>query len=61
MEAYLTQDYDWPGVQVSGQIRRSGRPLTSTCWKEQETFTWVSSLPIARASAQLDSGCLRQH
>jgi hypothetical protein len=61
METYLAQDYNWPGVQVSGQIRRSGRPLTSTCWEEQETFTWVSSLPIARASAQLDSGCLCQH
>jgi hypothetical protein len=61
MQAYLAQDYDWPGVQLSGQIRRSRRSLTSSTWEEQQTFTWVSSLSGQRASARLVSDCLRQH
>ncbi len=61
MQAYLAQDYDWPGVQLSGQIRRSRRSLTSVAWEEQKTFTWVSSVPSQRASARLVSDCLRQH
>jgi len=61
MQTYLAKDYDWPGVQVSGQIRRSRRSLISTTWEEQETYTWVSSSPITRTSARSVSAWLRQH
>ncbi len=50
MGPYLHQELDWPGVRLCGQVRRSRRPLYQTSWESQETYTWVSSLPIERVS-----------
>ena len=61
MQDYLAQDYGWMAVRLSGRIRRSRRLPTSTQWEEQKTFTWVSSVPVERTSAQQISNHLRQH
>lgn len=59
MGPYLHQELDWPGVRLCGQVRRSRRPLYQTSWESQETYTWVSSLPIERVSPRTINQLLR--
>lgn len=61
MEAYLDHDFGWRAVRLSGRIRRSRRWPGSTQWEQQETYTWVSSLPLKSTSAPQISRHLRQH
>jgi hypothetical protein len=48
MRPYLEQELDWPGARLSGRIRRSRRSTHATAWESQETYIWISSLPIER-------------
>lgn len=43
--AYLEQELDWPGMRVSGRIRRRRKGLWQAEWEHEETWYWVSSLP----------------
>lgn len=52
MGPYLDRVADWPGVQLSGHLRRSRKRLGHSEWESRETLTWVSSLPINRFSAR---------
>ena len=61
MEAYLAHDFGWKAVRLSGRIRRSRRLPGSSQWEQQETFTWVSSVPRERISARQIAQHLRQH
>lgn len=40
---YLQQEFNWPGLQLSGWIRRSRRKSGQTAWQSQEMTVWVSS------------------
>jgi hypothetical protein len=59
MGPYLQQELDWPGVRLSGHVRRSRRPLGQEEWESQETYTWVSSLPMERVSGRTINQFLR--
>lgn len=59
MGPYLHHELDWPGVRLSGHVRRSRRPLGQTAWESQETYTWVSSLPMERVSPRAINRLLR--
>ena len=61
MTAYLDQELDWPGVHLSGRIRRSRRPLGLTEWESQETHTWISSLSSEQVTATQLAQRLRGH
>ena len=50
MGPYLEQELDWPGVRLSGHVRRSRRSSGATQWESQETYLWVSSLSSERVS-----------
>lgn len=56
---YLEQELDWPGVRLSGQVRRSRRPLGQRDWESQETYTWVSSLPRECVTGRMINAFLR--
>jgi hypothetical protein len=56
---YLEQELDWPGVQLSGRVRRSRRPLDQTAWESQETYIWVSSLAIEHVTPRTINQLLR--
>jgi predicted transposase YbfD/YdcC len=54
MTAYLEQEWQWLGVQLSGRIRRSRRARRQEAWESQETWTWVSSLsPLGRTPERI--------
>jgi hypothetical protein len=59
MGPYLQHELDWPGVRLSGHVRRSRRSLGEAEWSSQETHTWVSSLPIERVSPRTINELLR--
>lgn len=59
MGPYLHQELDWPGVRLSGYVRRSRRPLDQSMWESRETQTWVSSLPIEDITARTINQVLR--
>jgi hypothetical protein len=40
---YLKQEFNWPGLQLCGWIRRSRRKSGQPQWQSQETTLWVSS------------------
>lgn len=58
---YLHQELHWPGVRLSGRIRRSRRPVGQSAWESQETYTWVSSLPQERVSPRMINQLLRRY
>ena len=59
MGPYSQHELDWPGVRLSGYVRRSRRSLSEADWSSQETHTWVSSLPIERVSPRNINELLR--
>ncbi len=61
MTSYLGKEYDWPGLQLCGRIRRSRKPIGATEWQEQKTHTWLSSLSVERATAKDIAQALRGH
>lgn len=44
MTTHLHHVLDWPGVHLSGHLRRSRKPLGQADWESRETFTWVGSV-----------------
>ena len=59
MAPYLEQELNWPGVRLSGHVRRSRRSSSATQWESQETHTWVSSLSLAHVSPRTINELLR--
>ena len=59
MTTYLDQELDWRGAQTSGRIRRSRKRTRQVAWESQETYPWVSSLPVERNTAQRVAQVLR--
>ncbi|MEE8121775.1 MAG: hypothetical protein V3T55_09615 [Anaerolineales bacterium] len=58
---YLEKDLDWPGVQLSGWIRRWRKHLGQTEWDSQTTHVWVSSLSPKKGIACTIARHLRGH
>lgn len=56
---YLAHELDWPGVRLSGRVRRSRRALGQTGWESRETHTWVSSLSIQHVTPRIINQLLR--
>jgi predicted transposase YbfD/YdcC len=61
MAAYLQDEWQWRGVQLSGRIRRSRRACDQEEWESQETWTWVSSLSPRVGTAERIAQDLRGH
>ena len=61
MTLYLDKEFDWPGLQLSGRIRRSRKPIGATAWESQKTHTWLSSLSIESVTAKDIAQALRGH
>jgi predicted transposase YbfD/YdcC len=61
MTAYMAQEWRWPGIQLSGRIRRSRKGRTKTDWESQETWTWVSSLSPELGTPERVAQDLRGH
>lgn len=62
MGVYLQEDYDWPAVQLMGQVRRYRRRLNQTEWESVKTTQWMAGgthLPDL-SPAQLQE-LLREH
>jgi hypothetical protein len=60
MTSYLEKEFDWPGLQLCGRIRRSRKPTGTTEW-EEKTHTWLSSLSTERVTAEDIAQALRSH
>lgn len=58
---YLAQEFGWPGLQLSGLIRRSRRKSCQSKWHSQETTLWVSSRSCEHLSAPQVLTYLRRH
>ena len=61
MTSYLDKEFNWPGLQLCGRIRRSRKPMGATEWEDQKTHTWVSSLSAERVTAKDIAQELRGH
>ena len=61
MTRYLAQEFDWPGLRLCGRIRRSRKRIRGAVWEQQETHTWLSSLPAERVTATDIADALRSH
>ena len=59
--SYLAQEFDWPGLQLCGWIKRSRRKSAQPDWQSQETTLWVSSRSPAHLSAADVLTYLRRH
>lgn len=61
MTAYLGEEWQWRGMQLSGRIRRSRWVGGQKGEDSQETWTWVSSLCPAVATPERIAQELRGH
>ncbi len=61
MTAYLGEEWQWRGVQLSGRIRRSRWASRADGGKSQETWTWVSSLSPTVGTPERIARELRGH
>lgn len=61
MTAYLQDEWQWRGVQLSGRIRRSRTACDQSAWESQETWTWVSSLSPTGETPERLAQDLRGH
>lgn len=61
LEAYLQQEFGWKQVRLVGRIRRSRRRTQDRDWQNQETTTWIGSLPAQQTSPQATALALRHH
>ena len=61
MTAYLDTVLHWPGLQLSGRIRRSRQRSGQTTWESQTTYTWISSADADTTTAKEIAQALRGH
>ena len=61
MTDYLQDEWEWPGMQLSGRIRRFRKRRYASTWESQKTWTWVSSLSPKVGSAKRVAHDLRAH
>jgi len=61
MTPYLASEFAWPGMQLSGRIRRSRKPAGAAAWEKRETHTWISSLSPEQTTAKDIAQALRGH
>jgi hypothetical protein len=61
MTAYLAEEWQWRGMQLSGRIRRSRWTGSPEGEHSQETWTWVSSLSPAVGTPERIAQELRGH
>ncbi len=62
LEAYLAEEYGWPGVQVCGRVRRKRRALQADTWQavEEQVLIYGSRWTKLPLAAQC-SAWLRRH
>ena len=58
---YLADEFDWPGLNCCGWIRRSRRASIAATWQSQETTIWICSRPGDQLSPALVADALRGH
>jgi hypothetical protein len=61
MTAYLAEEWQWRGMQLSGRIRRSRWTGSPEGEHSQETWTWVSSLSPSVGTPERIAQELRGH
>ena len=58
---YLAEEWQWPGVQLGGRVRRSRWTGNPEGGDSQKTWTWVSSLSPAVGTPERIAQELRGH
>lgn len=62
MQAYLAQEWGWPGVQWCGYIRRRQRRLHTSTWEQEKQHVWIAGAAFAWSlDAETAAHLLRTH